>query len=187
MTRRKIEIYTLAGLVLLAAGMYLYNKNTGSVVPGVFAANEKFTPLDIQEPQLRLDLLANLQKLEYQGSHRDIFSSAPPPPPPAQAAEAQQFQNKGPQLPPPPPPVHVPAEFFGTATMTQSGTKVAFFKLNNDEDVLVVEEGSVFMNQYRLLHIGNDSAEVEEISSKRKTSVPLVQPANNSPDQPPNQ
>jgi hypothetical protein len=53
----------------------------------------------------------------------------------------------------------------------------AFF-LNGDE-VLVVQEGSEFLNRYRLDKIGNDSADVEETSSGRHATVQMVQPANN--------
>ena len=64
---------------------------------------------------------------------------------------------------------------FGSAFMSQSGKRVAFF-LDGD-DVLVVEEGSVFLNRYRLDKIGNDSADVEETSSGRHAIVQMLQPA----------
>jgi hypothetical protein len=54
---------------------------------------------------------------------------------------------------------------------------VAFF--TSGDDVLVVAEGDKFLNNYRLLHVGNESAEVEEISSGRHQTMPLVEP----PDQ----
>jgi hypothetical protein len=64
--------------------------------------------------------------------------------------------------------------------MPQSGKRVAFF-LDGD-DVLVVTEGAVFLNRFRLDKIGNDSADVEEISSQRHVTVQMVAPANgNSP------
>ncbi len=67
--------------------------------------------------------------------------------------------------PPPPPPVEVPAQFFGYASMPSSPRRLAFF-LNGD-DVIVVQEGSVFLSRFRLDKIGNDSADVEEVSSGR--------------------
>jgi hypothetical protein len=106
---RRIEIYVLAGLlVALAAAGYYYvgGPNTSAGHPGAFAADANFQPLDIQEPQLRLDLLARVHELEYSGSHRNIFVAAPPPPPPSAKAEQPP---PGPQLPPPPPPLVVPA------------------------------------------------------------------------------
>jgi hypothetical protein len=59
--------------------------------------------------------------------------------------------------------------------MPTSGKRLAFFL--DGEEVLVVEEGSVFLNRFRLDKIGNDSADVEEISSGRHATVQMVQPA----------
>ena len=51
---------------------------------------------------------------------------------------------------------------------------MAFF--TSGDEVLIVPEGDTFLNGLRLLHIGNDSAEVEEVSSGRHATVPMVQP-----------
>jgi hypothetical protein len=40
--------------------------------------------------------------------------------------------------------------------------------------VLVVTEGAVFLNRFRLDKIGNDSADVEEISSQRHVTVQMT-------------
>jgi hypothetical protein len=71
--------------------------------------------------------------------------------------------------------VTVPAQFFGYASMPASGKHVGFFL--QGEDVLVVEEGSVFLSRFRLDKIGNDSADVEEVSSGRHATVQMTQPA----------
>jgi hypothetical protein len=174
----RAKIYVFAGLlVLLALVTYFFAFNRSPVpgLTGVLAADAKFQPLDVQEPGLRVDELVRLRKQEYSGSHRNIFLAAPAPiPKPAGASAAPAFRFVGPRLPPPPPPLQVPAEFFGYASQPHSGKRVAFFTSN--DDVLVVAEGDKFLNNYRLIHIGNDSAEVEEISSGRRASVALVQP-----------
>jgi hypothetical protein len=48
---------------------------------------------------------------------------------------------------------------------------------------LVVHEGDTFLGGFRLDRIGNDSADVEEISSGRHATVPLVQPPDQSSNQ----
>jgi hypothetical protein len=67
--------------------------------------------------------------------------------------------------------------------MRSSPHRLAFF-LNGDE-VLVVQEGSVFLGRFRLDKIGNDSADVEEVSSGRHATVPMVAPPGGTqvPDQ----
>jgi hypothetical protein len=89
--------------------------------------------------------------------------------------ERLEHRNYGPPVAPAPPPVNVGATLFGFASMPQSGKRVAFF-LDGD-DVLVVTEGAVFLNRFRLDKIGNDSADVEEISSQRHVTVQMVAPA----------
>jgi len=179
---QRTQVYWLVGLLAVLAFVVYYYYGGHSSVPGmpsgVLAANSKFEPLDVQEPALRLDELARLQKLEPSTSHRNIFVAAPPPPPPPTAEQAEaQRPFTGPKPPPPPPPVQVPAEFFGYASHAASGKRVAFFTAG--DDVLVVPEGDRFLNNYRLVHIGSESAEVEEISSGRHATVPMVLP----PDQ----
>jgi hypothetical protein len=174
---RRLQIYVLAGLLVTLAAVYFFNRSSVPGIAGV-AADGKFTPLSVQEPQLRLDLLDKLSKEEYAGSHRNIFSAVPPPPEPTVIEKKRQEEAKYSGDPFPQkeiiPPLEVPAEFFGFASMPNSGRKVAFFK--NGDDVMVVAEGDTLMNRFRLLHMGTDSADVEEISTGRKAKVPLVQP-----------
>jgi hypothetical protein len=185
---KQTQIYVLIALLLLAAYVYYAERSEGPGMAGVLASDATFHPLDVEEPHLRLDLLDKIKKLDYSGSHRNIFVFGPPPPPPKSAEQIARdnYRVQGPQKPPPPPPVTVPAQLFGSALMSRTGKRVAFF-LQGDE-VLVVEEGSVFMDRYRLDKINNDSADVEETSSGRHATVQMVQPANNdSGGGPPNQ
>src|ERR1700691_86566 len=152
---KQTQMYVLIALVLIAAYVFYAERSSGPGISGVLASDTTFRPLDVEEPHLRLDLLDKIKKLDYSGSHRNIFIFGPPPPPP---------------------PVTVPAQLFGSALMSKTGKHVAFF-LNGDE-VLVVEEGSVFLDRYRLDKLGNDSADVEETSSGRHAIVQMVQPAN---------
>ncbi|HVA17171.1 MAG TPA: hypothetical protein VMV59_05580, partial [Candidatus Dormibacteraeota bacterium] len=151
-----------------------------SVFTGVSADSAKFVPLNVPDPSLRLDLLDRIQKEEYKGQHRDIFSAEPLPPPPSSALAAQQAAARGPVVPPPPPPVSVPATFYGIVTDLQTGRKRACFSANSD-DVYILPEGGTLLNQFRILTIGNNSVEVEEISSGRRATLMLAQPADGAP------
>ena len=179
---QRAQIYVLTGLLVLLAGSLYFAFFSGHTqapgVQGVPVANMKFVPLDVQEPELRIAQLQKLRKLEYSGAHRNIFIAAAPPPPPQTAAQiAAQRPFVGPRLPPPPPPLQIPAEYFGFSSEPRTGKRVAFF--TSGEDVLVVPEGDTFLNRFRLVHIGNDSADVEETASGRHATVPMVKP----PDQ----
>jgi hypothetical protein len=175
------QIYLLLALfaLLCLVGYYYYGPSSGPSFSGVTAADTTFQPLDVQEPSLRMDELDKIRKLEYTGSHRNIFVATPPPPPPtiAQQAEAAKRTFIGP-IYQPPPPINVPAEFFGYATQKASGKRVAFFSAG--DDVLVVAEGDKFLGNFRLVHIGNESADVEQVSDGRHTTVQLTQPPEQS-------
>ena len=176
MTKQRMEISVLVGLLVVGALVYFVNRSQiGGGMPQV-SADAKFAPLGVQEPQLRLDLLAKLQKEESLTAQRNIFNATPPPPPPKPGRNPDGTPKVvGPPPPPPIPPVQVPGEFFGYAVRpAPSGRRFAFFK--NGDDVLVVAEGDSFLSNYRLIHIGNDSADVEEISSGRHARVAMVQP-----------
>ena len=176
MTKQRMEISVLVGLLVVGALVYFFNRSQiAGGMPRV-SADAKFVPLSVQEPQLRLDLLAKLQKEESLSAHRNIFNATPPPPPPKPGTNPDGTSKVvGPPVPPPIPPVQVPGEFFGYAVRpAPSGTRFGFFK--NGDDVLVVAEGDKFLSNYRLIHIGNDSADVEEISSGRHARVAMVQP-----------
>lgn len=180
---RRSQLYVLGALLVILVVVFLNERSGDSGGEGVLASDAKFTPLSVQEPQLRLDLLEKLHKLEYSGSHRNIFSEVAPPPV-LTPEEVKEKQRVYPTVPPPPPlaPVEVPAQFFGYAAMQNTGKRVAFFL--NGEDVLVVEEGSVFLARFRLGKIGNDTADVEEISTGRHVSVPIVKaPSADQPNQ----
>jgi hypothetical protein len=175
--KKKAEIWVLVGLVAVGALVYFFNRDSVAGVPGVAAA-AKFAPLGVQEPQLRLDLLAKLQRDTTIGSHRNIFTATPPPIEPTKAekeAATRAARRMGPEFQPPPP-VQVPGEFFGYAFRSPPGKRFGLFK--NGDDVLVVAEGDTFLSNYRLIHIGNDSADVEEISTGRHARVAMIQPAN---------
>jgi hypothetical protein len=171
----RTRLYLLAGLLVLlviVGYFWVFPKSNVPGLSGVLAADTKFEPLDVHEPGLRLDELERLRKLEYSGSHRNIFVAAPPPPPSPAPPESSGAQF--PKTPPPPPPLQIPVAFFGYASQPHTGKRVAFF--TSGDDVLVVAEGDKFLNAFRLVRIGNENADVEEISSGRHATVPLVEP-----------
>ena len=183
---QRIRVSLLLAVLVVLAAMLFYGHGQEPSQPGVLSADTRFQPLNVKEPELRIDLLQQLQKAEYTGSKRNIFVSQAPPPPPNVAKQLAEAPRPfvGPQVPPPPPPVQVGAEFFGYET-GPSGKRVAFFK--NGDDVIVASEGDTLLNRFRLVKIGNDSADVEEISSGRHATVPLTQPPNpGGPDTPSN-
>jgi hypothetical protein len=178
MKPRQVQMIVLAVLlVLFAVIVYRSVFPSAPAAGSVSAADESFVPLNVENPALRLDLLDQLKKLEYQGTHRNIFSSVAPPPEitPAQKAALAAAAAKPPEPtgPPPVPPLTVPATFFGYVT-DGSGARRAFF--SEGDDVYVVGVGEVLLGRFRLLQIGNSTAELEETASGRHATLTLEEP-----------
>ena len=166
---RQSKIVLLAGLLLVLAYVAYRSLRPVDVVSSVSAADEKFVPLPVENPSLRLDLLDGLKSLEYEGPRRNIFSAAPLAPPPS--ALPVSVAPAAPAAPPGPPPLVVPAMFFGYVADAQTGTRRAFF--STADDVYVLGVGEILLGRFRLLQIGNTTADLEEVASGRRTTVTM--------------
>jgi hypothetical protein len=119
------------------------------------------------DPTLRFDLLKSSEDVTYKGSGRDIFSSQPPPP------EIPQTNtpviNTGPPPPPPPPPI--PLKFYGFSG-NKGGPKQVF--LSKGDDIFIAKEGQIIDRRYRILKIGPNSVEVEDVLTNNRQTLPLT-------------
>jgi hypothetical protein len=163
-------------LALLALVVYLEVRSP-EAAPTSVGASEQFEPIPVENPALRLDLLERLKKFEYDGTHRSIFSATLPPPP-VPVVDPATVRPAVPAPPPGPPPLVVPATFFGYVTDSQTGTRRAFF--NEGDDVYVVAVGEVLLGRFRLLQIGNNTAELEEMTTGRRTTLTMTEEPGNS-------
>lgn len=176
MTRRNQIAAGSLAVILLLLGYVIYSNYRGpdAVVVVSTAGGAGFVPLPVENPALRLDLLEQLKTFEYAGPRRNIFSAAPLP----VVAPAQQTQGPviaGPVPLPGPPPLVVPAVFFGHVTDNRSGSRRAFF--SQGDEVYVLGLGEVLVSRFRLLQIGDSTAELEELTSGRRTTLTMEQPA----------
>jgi hypothetical protein len=174
--RTKYEAYILAALAIVLLGVLYSARSHDDGFGGVQASDGKFEPLAVPDPSLRLDLLQSIQKEQYNGERRNIFSAeplAPPPPTPQQLKDQQAAaQAAAASIPAPPPPLTVPATFYGIVTDLATGRRKACFSANQD-DVYIVPEGGTLLNQFRVLKINNNSVDLQEIASGRQTTLTL--------------
>ena len=169
MIPRRIQIVVFVVLLVVLAWVVSSRLGRGPELGAVLFANEKFEPLAIRDPTLRLDLLERVRKLEYKGTHRNIFSASLPPKP--QLAPVVQTPAPGPQVPSGPPPLQVPYRFYGYKENPRTGRRTAFF--TDGDNVFIAAEGDTIRNQFRVLKIGNQSCDVEEISTGRRATLQL--------------
>jgi hypothetical protein len=109
------------------------------------------------DPTLRFDLLKSSEDVTYKGTGRDIFrSQAEEPPVPKPLPPDKQPDVV--QTPPPPPPI--PLKFYGFASR-KDGNKRIF--LSKGEDIFVAKEGDIVDRRYKIVHIGTNSVEVQDV------------------------
>ena len=88
--RRKIVLLVGLAVVFLYA---LYRGNRTPEIAPVVSSAYDFRPIAVDNPALKLDLLDRLKKLQYSGSHRNIFTSSAPPPAHLRASAARRFMT----------------------------------------------------------------------------------------------
>jgi hypothetical protein len=117
------------------------------------------------DPTLRFDLLKSSEDVTYKGSGRDIFQSQPEPVP----QPVEKVIDRGPPPPPPPPPI--PLKFYGF-TGNKSGPKQVF--LSKGDDIFVAREGQIIDRRYKILKIGPNSVDVEDVLTNNRQTLPLT-------------
>jgi len=169
---KRVQVYLLVVLLVILVLTFWLNRTQAPALTGIVAANQKFQPLNIVDPTLRMDLLDRIHKQEYTGTHRNIFNAEPPPPPISE--QKMHPLPEVPVVPAGPPPLEVPATFFGYATNPKTGKRQAFF--TSGDDVFVIDEGGTLLNRFRVLKVGNNSVDLEETSSGRRATLTLELP-----------
>jgi hypothetical protein len=172
----KARVLVVLGVILAALLLYQMRGNVPAVSGA--AADEGYKPMAVDNPALHLDRLERLRKLEYKSTGRDIFS-AELPPPPKPSAPPKPPSVPGPTLPPPDPPLTVPFKFYGFSADARTGTRKGFF--NSGDEVFIAAEGELVQGKYKVIHIGNNNAEVEEVSSGKRATLNMEAPAAGSP------
>jgi hypothetical protein len=178
MVRRERLVIVVAGAVALAVALYVWLQSrpaSATVAAGAPAA----APAGPELPRIGLDRLAQPPAPVTVG-RRDIFDfgappapdfgdagPAPPPPPPTLAVAPTPPPT--PIGPPPPPPVNV--KFIGSLE-AEKGPKVAFF-LTEQKEVLTGQVGDTVMNRFKVVRIGIESVDVQDLGSGQVRRLPL--------------
>ena len=167
----------LAVVLLFAAGALLVYQFTGdesAQAPGAApaspaakrAASKPRIMAHSLDPTLRFDLLKSSEDVTYKGNGRNIFSSAAPPP--EIPAPETPVVPQGP--PPPPPPPRIDLKFYGFEG-GKSGAKRIF--LLKGEDIFLAREGDVVDRRYKILHVGTNSVEVQDVLTNNTQTIYL--------------
>jgi hypothetical protein len=174
MSSRQKQIILLAGLAAVFLYVIYRSNRSPEIAPVVSSADEKFRPIAVENPALKLELLNRLKSLQYTGSHRNIFSATAPPPVSVAPPVAVAPPPIGPSTPSGPAPLVIPATFYGFVTDTRTGMRRAFFM--EGENVYIIGIGEVLLGRYKLVQIGNSSVELEEMGTGRRATLTMEGP-----------
>ena len=175
----KTQRIVLGVLVVVLISTVYYYFGPSEIVPSTPRLTDKFVPVNVDNPALRTDLLKRFLALEYKGTHRNIFSASLPAPPTPPPVKKPVVVDTTPQAPPQPSPLVVNYRYFGYVSDGLGDHQRGMFSVNNDEDVIIAGEGDTLSGRYRVLRITNTIADVEELSSGRRATLPLEQPRPN--------
>lgn len=128
------------------------------------------------DPALRLDVLRATEEAEYKGSGRNIFDYKQRP-----IEQPVVNVDKGPKVLPPQcpgdprcPPPPIPLKFYGVA-VKPGEPKRALLSSTTSDDLFIAAEGEIVNRRYRVLRIGVNSVEIEDVLSNNRQTIPLTQ------------
>ena len=186
--KQKRQIGILSILIVAAAIVWAWNFHDKRVVTADASPNLQDPPIiEVTNPHIRIEQIERARSAEYRGSGRNPFSPAAPPVARiAQAPAEKTFKNYGPQPPapiPPPPPLTLPPNvtFYGYGSGLNGPSRRAFF--HDGDNVQILGEGDLLLKRFRIIRIGNDHIEFEEISTGRVGTAPLVEEKAPGPQQ----
>jgi hypothetical protein len=143
------------------------------------AAGKKDKGSQNLDPTLRLQELAVIEQIKYEGSGRNIFvSEAEPviPTPLAPGVVGPGGKNETARIytpPQQPAATPIPLKFFGFAN--QPGEPKRIF-LSKGEDVFIAGEGEIIDRRYKVVRIAPNAVDIQDVvGSGPPQSIPLTQ------------
>jgi len=180
LTKQQKQLIALIALIIVAAALwYAYARKSGAAGPG-FSGKGEFKQINAQDFGTIIIGLEKSQSTEYKSAGRNIFVLGPMPVEtpaggPVKPKDYFRVFNQ-PQPPPPPPPPVLPMVFFGYGALPSGGPREAFLKEKDSDEVHIVNEGDLLLNHIRVLHIGNERIDFEDINTGLKGSSSLEAP-----------
>jgi len=120
------------------------------------------------DPSLRFDLLKVTEDVTYKGSGRNIFTDSAPPPPIPTPLPPDPTPNPAPVVQQAPP---IDLKFYGYAG-PKGGNRQIF--LLRGEDIFLAREGQIIDRRYKIMHIGPNSVEIQDVLTNHTETKPLT-------------
>jgi hypothetical protein len=172
--RPRWVLFAVAGAVLLLFA-WLLTPASAPGPAGPLRAGERARPVAGTSPLPVIDFarIANPPPAPGLGS-RDLFDFAAPPPTPIPSPLPQVVEALAPPppvtvaTPPPLPPLNI--KYIGA--VERRGVKVAMLMTDRSE-VLTGQAGEMVGNRFRIVKIGLESVDIQEVGSEQVRRIPL--------------
>lgn len=174
--KQKRQIGVLFILITAAAIVWGWNFHDKRVVTADASPTFQEPQINgVENPHIKMEEIGRARSTEYKGSGRNPFSPAAVPVVRAPKVPDKKDYDYGPKPPaptPPPPPLTLPAnvKFYGYGALSGAARRAYFY---DGDEVQILGEGDVLLKRFRIIRIGNDHIEFEEISTGRVGTSPL--------------
>ena len=172
--RPRWVVLAAAGAVLLLAAYALMPEDApGPATPVRAGERPRSGPTASPLPVIDFARIANPAPAPGLGA-RDLFDfAAPPPPPPTpvpdpRSADPVETAPVTVPTPPPPPPLNI--KYIGA--VERRGAKVAMLMTDRNE-VLTGQVGETVGHRFRIVKIGLESVDIQEVGSDQVRRIPL--------------
>ena len=174
MVKRNQVRVGVAAAALLAVALYLWMRPAPPAAPARAAAagRREAAPKDSRVPRIGLDRLSKAAPTEPTVTRDPFIVKPPPTPPPPPETQIAAIPTPDPNATPTPiplPPLNV--KYIGSL-QTQKGLRVAFFQTEKKE-IVTGQVGEVVMNRFKVVKIGYESADVQEVGAEQVRRLPL--------------
>jgi hypothetical protein len=164
-------------LAVAVAALYFSLRSDSPVAPAAAGASAPSSRAGSDVPWIQLDRLKVPNPAMPLG-HRNIFTYGPAAPvatappvmtevPPATDVPPVSLGPITPQPTPPPPPLNL--KFMGIA-QPDGGPKIALL-LTEQKEILHGKEGDTLAGRYRIMKIGIEQVEIEEVTTGQKQTI----------------
>lgn len=169
-------------LLALAVGAWSWLEATGArSLSGLGAKPAEPRAQESPLPRIALERLKRAPETQATEptESRDVFRFGRPPapkgtPPPREPAPTMPAGPVDTAPPTPPPPPTLPpfgVKFIGS--LEQRGTRIAVLLSDDKKEVLTGREGDTVANRLKIMKIGLESVEVQDVGSERIRKIPL--------------
>lgn len=170
--QRRLLILVAAGVVLATVAWYFLRTDAGGGPTVTRAARDKSGP-DASIPRIDLPRVDH-PSAEAAVGNRDLFGFGGPPPtlepPPTTPSMAELLPTPDP-LPTPTPLPPLTVKYMGSVE-NGKGVKVALF-VTDKKEVLAGQVGETVANRFRVMKIGFESVDVQQVGFDQVQRLPL--------------